>query len=67
MEETPSLWNKTTDELTVKDQLIVVAIAPFVIMGAVVAAGAVVTAADKIVKKFRPSYNVSKIKVTEEN
>ena len=67
MEETPSLWNKTTAELTVKDQLIVAAVAPIVVVGVMVAASVVVTAADKIVKKFRPSYNVSKIKVTEEN
>lgn len=52
MEENKNFWNKMTDELTVKDQLIVVAITPVMIMGAVVAAGAVLTVADKIIKKF---------------
>lgn len=66
MEETPSLWNKTTAELTVKDQLIVAAVAPIVVVGVMVAASVVVTAADKIVKKFRKSEKKFQI-VTEEN
>ena len=53
MEETPSLWNKTTAELTVKDQLVVAAVVPIVVIGGWAVVAAVVTVSDKIVKKFR--------------
>ena len=66
MEENKNLWNKTTAELTVKDQLIVAAVAPIVVVGVMVAASAVVTVADKIVKKFRKTKSNLQI-VTEEN
>ena len=66
MEENKNLWNKTTAELTVKDQLIVAAVAPIVVVGVMVAASAVVTVSEKIVKKFLKTKSNLQI-VTEEN
>jgi hypothetical protein len=53
------LLNKTTEELTVKDQLIICAAVPIITIGGIVVAGVALSVADKtrriVKKKFRKS------------
>lgn len=53
MDESKSIWNKTTAELTVKDQLIVTVGATVIVTGGLMAAGAAAGAASKVADKVR--------------
>lgn len=56
MEETEivkSFWNKTTAELTVKDQLAMVVLAPAALLGGTMVVCGVIAYGDKVVSKFR--------------
>jgi hypothetical protein len=67
MEEDKNLWNKTSEELTVGDIVVITALTPIIMAGGLVVVGAVLTAADKIVKKFRKTKPELKIVTDEEN
>lgn len=53
MDESKSIWNKTTGELTVKDQLLLSVAAPALVVGSMVAFGAAVNAMEAGRDKFR--------------
>lgn len=53
MDEQTSFWNKKSEELTVADQMKVVALIPAVMLGGFVAAGVTLSAVEKIRTKFR--------------
>lgn len=61
-----SFWNKTTEELTVKDQLALVVLAPAVALGAVAAFVGVVAVGDKIASKFRKKNKVEELTVIDD-
>jgi hypothetical protein len=68
-EETKNLWNTKTSDLTVADALKLNVAIPIIMIGGVIAAGAVVIASEKVVSKFqtaRTNRRLSKIKIVED-
>lgn len=65
MEETKSLWNKTVEEMTVKDHVIVAVAVPAAAVGSIVALALVAEGIDKARSKFRTIRENRKNKNTE--
>ena len=67
MEENKNIWNKTTMELTVKDQLLLATVTPIIMVGGMVAAGAVVGAVSSVKGKVQSKFaNRKKLTVVED-
>lgn len=66
-ETTKNFWNKTAEELTVKDNLILAAVIPAAMVGGFVVIGAGFAAANKISNKFQSIRVNRRTAKTEEN
>lgn len=65
MDESKNLWNKTTAELTVKDQLLLSVAAPALVVGTMVAFGGALSAMDAGRTKFKTFLANRRNKTTE--
>lgn len=65
MEETKNLMDKTADELTVRDTLILTAVAPILVIGSAVVTGAAFSGASKVAEKVREFKANRRLKKTE--
>lgn len=66
-ETTKSIWNKTADEVTVKDQLIIAVAIPAVMAGGLLAVSAVAKTGEVVANKFKAFRANRKNETTEES